>query len=376
MNEELKAEYLDINKPFVKNVKYQRFYTCSMLAPNCFPMSKRDSVRDQDIYGFKLHGVYEDEKEQEEHSEKIRNIVKNYEVFGDKIGELIEFDVDIADTERNSKIVYKEKEQNEINNRQYKQEICKTYKDNKDELNFSDILRQNPIENNVEIDENYFSQKEQTFVWGISEAKFACVSFYTPEMIPNIPDKFKNKKIAGHIVHGFFDKVKDAQTYAYSQRNKYPMIFIMQVGNWCAFDINLVNNSNPDPQLPIIRTQKLNNFMKLYLDSLEKTALEEKERKDKYLKDVNVVTEEYKHLKNNEIKMEDDRKVEETNNEDEITLDSNNFNTEMDINKKLDEIKKRREQLEQRINNNKNISMEEMERKFDRMKELYEKLNN
>lgn len=376
MNEELKAEHLDINKPFVKNVKYQRFYTCSMLAPNCFPMSKRDSVKDQEIYGFKLHGVYEDEKEQEEHSEKIRNIVKNYEVFGDKIGELIEFDVDIADTERNSKIVYKEEEQNEINNRQYKQEICKTYKDNKDELNFSEILSQNPIENNLEIDENYFSQKEQTFVWGISEARFACVSFYTPEMIPNIPDKFKDKKIAGHIVHGFFDKVKDAQTYAYSQRKKYPMIFIMQVGNWCAFDVNLVNNSNPDPQLPIIRTQKLNDFMKQYLDSLEKTALEEKERKDKYLKEANVVTEEYKHLKNNEIKMEDDRKVEETNNEDEITLDSNNFNTEMDINKKLDEIKERREQLEQRVNNNQNISMEEMERKFDRMKELYEKLNN
>ena len=376
MNEELKAKHLDINKPFVKNVKYQRFYTCSMLAPNCFPMSKRDSVRDQDIYGFKLHGVYEDEKEQEEHSEKIRNIVKNYEVFGDKIGELIEFDVDIADTERNSKIVYKEEEQNEINNRQYKQEICKTYKDNKDELNFSEILSQNPIENNMEIDENYFSQKDQTFVWGISEAKFACVSFYTPEMVPNIPDKFKNKKIAGHIVHGFFDKVKDAQTYAYSQRKKYPMIFIMQVGNWCAFDVNLVNNSNPDPQLPIIRTQKLNDFMKQYLDSLEKTALEEKERKDKYLKEANVVTEEYKHLKNNEIKVDDERTVEETNNEDEITLDSNNFNTEMDINKKLDEIKERREQLEQRVNNNQNISMEEMERKFDRMKELYEKLNN
>ena len=169
MNEELKAEHLDINKPFVKNVKYQRFYTCSMLAPNCFPMSKRDSVRDQDIYGFKLHGVYEDEKEQEEHSDKVRNIVKNYEVFGDKIGELIEFDVDIADTERNSKIVYKEEEQNEINNRQYKQEICKTYKDNKDELDFSEILNQNPIENNLDIDENYFSQKEQTFVWSIND---------------------------------------------------------------------------------------------------------------------------------------------------------------------------------------------------------------
>lgn len=376
MNEELKAEHLDINKPFVKNVKYQRFYTCSMLAPNCFPMSKRDSVRDQDIYGFKLHGVYEDEKEQEEHSDKVRNIVKNYEVFGDKIGELIEFDVDIADTERNSKIVYKEEEQNEINNRQYKQEICKTYKDNKDELDFSEILNQNPIENNLDIDENYFSQKEQTFVWSINEARFACVSFYTPEMIPNILDKFKDKKIAAHIVHGFFDKVKDAQTYAYSQRKKYPMIFIMQTGNWCAFDVNLVNNSNPDPQLPIIRTQKLNDFMKLYLDSLEQTALEEKERKDKYLKEANVVTDEYKHLKNNEIKVDDERTVEETNNEDEITLDSNNFNTEMDINKKLDEIKERREQLEHRVNNNQNISMEEMESKFDRMKELFEKLNN
>lgn len=376
MNEALKAEYLDINKPFVKNVKYQRFYTCSMLAPNCFPMSKRDSVRDQDIYGFKLYGVYDDEKEQAEQLDKIRNIVKNYEVFGDKIGELIEFDADIADPERNSKIVYKEEEQNEINNRQYKQEICKTYKDNKDELDFSEILNQNPIENNLDIDENYFSQKEQTFVWSINEARFACVSFYTPEMIPNIPDKFKDKKIAGHIVHGFFDKVKDAQTYAYSQRKKYPMIFIMQTGNWCAFDVNLVNNSNPDPQLPIIRTQKLNDFMKLYLDSLEQTALEEKERKDKYLKEANVVTDEYKHLKNNEIKVDDERTVEETNNEDEITLDSNNFNTEMDINKKLDEIKERREQLEHRVNNNQNISMEEMESKFDRMKELFEKLNN
>ena len=54
MNKELKAEHLDINKSFVKNVKYQRFYTCSMLAPNCFPMSKRDSVKNQEIYGFKL----------------------------------------------------------------------------------------------------------------------------------------------------------------------------------------------------------------------------------------------------------------------------------------------------------------------------------
>ena len=376
MNEELKAEHLDINKSFVKNVKYQRFYTCSMLSPNCFPMSKRDSVKDQEIYGFKLHGVYEDEKDQEEHSDKVRNIVKNYEVYGDKVGELIEFDVDIADTERNSKIVYKEEEQNEINNRQYKQEVCKTYKDNKDELNFSEILSQNPIENNLDIDENYFSQKEQTFVWSINEARFACVSFYTPEMVPNIPDKFKDKKIAGHIVHGFFDKVKDAQTYAYSQRKKYPMIFIMQTGNWCAFDVNLANNSNPDPQLPIIRTQKLNDFMKLYLNSLEQTALEEKERKDKYLKEANVVTGEYSHLKNNEIKVDDKQTVEETNNDDGDTLDSNNINTEMDINKKLDEIKKRREQLEHRVNNNQNISMEEMESKFDRMKELYEKLNN
>lgn len=376
MNEELKAEHLDINKPYVKNVKYQRFYTCSMLSPNCFPMSKRDSVKNQEIYGFKVHGVYENEKDQEEHSDKVRNIVKNYEVYGDKVGELIEFDVDIADTERNSKIVYKEEEQNEINNRQYKQEVCKTYKDNKDELNFSEILNQNPIENGLDIDENYFSQKEQTFVWSINEARFACVSFYTPEMIPNIPDKFKDKKIAGHIVHGFFDKVKDAQTYAYSQRKKYPMIFIMQTGNWCAFDVNLANNSNPDTQLPIIRTQKLNDFMKLYLDSLEQTALEEKERKDKYLKEANVVTEEYKHLKNNEIKVDDGRTVEETNNDVDDTLDSNNFNTEMDINKKLDEIKKRREQLEHRVNNNQNISMEEMESKFDRMKELYSKLNN
>jgi hypothetical protein len=116
--------------------------------------------------------------------------------------------------------------------------------------------------------------------------------------------------------------------------------------------------------------------MKLYLDSLEQTALEEKERKDKYLKEANVVTEEYKHLKNNEIKVDDKKTVDETNNDDNITLDNNNFNTEMDINKKLDEIKERREQLEHRVNNNQNISMEEMESKFNRMKELYEKLNN
>ena len=60
--------------------------------------------------------------------------------------------------------------------------------------------------------------------------------------------------------------------------------------------------------------------------------------------------------------------------EKKINQDINTY--EMDINKKLDEIKERREQLEHRVNNNQNISMEEMESKFDRMKELFEKLNN
>lgn len=357
----LKAEYLTVNKPFVKNVKYQRYYSCSMLTPNSFPVDMRDMAKNQDIYGFKFHGVYENEKDQESHLEKLRDQFKNHEVFGDKIGELIEFDVDLSDTKRTSKIVYKEEEQNELNNSHFRQELSNTSNDDSCEktLDLQELMNFNP---DVDVDENYFSQKDQTLAWNINEAKFGCVSFYTADMVPNISNNLKNnKKIVCHIVHGFFEKIDDAQKFVYLQRKKYPMIFIMEVGHWCAFDSNLKNNLNGD--LSIERNNKLNDFMKLYLDALEKTSLKENERKKNFLKNADV-------LEKNPVKMNDEN---EKNNENEET--NNKFTEEEEIDKKLEEIKLRKAQLEERISNKSNISEEEMERKFDQMNDLFEKLN-
>ena len=36
--------YLIANRPYSKNVKNQKYYSCSMLAPNTFPLSKRDKA--------------------------------------------------------------------------------------------------------------------------------------------------------------------------------------------------------------------------------------------------------------------------------------------------------------------------------------------
>ena len=381
INEELKAAYLDINKPFVKDVKYQKYYTCSMLTPNLFPFDKRERAKETNVYGFKLHGVYETYEEQTEHSEKLRNTVKNYEILGDKIGELVEFDVDLADTKRNSKIIYKEEEQNEINARQFKSEISEEYFENNEVFNFEKDINNNNEESFVENDvENVdcFKEKNEMLVWKIKEAKFGCVSFYTKEL-KNLSEAERGKEIVAHIVHGFFDKYDDAKKFVYSKRNKYPLIFIFQVGYWCAFDKVLLNNLNCSKDKLIDRNYKLNEYMKYYMDCLENTAMEEKIRRDEYLKDATVVTDECKHLKNNLNKTEK-KNHEEKNNE--VQNDENNMNNlkkeeiseEDKIKNKLEEIRLMKEQLNDRLIDKTNVSEEEMENKFQKMRDLYEML--
>ena len=379
MNNELKAEYLDFNKPFVKKVKYQNFYTCSILSPNSFPIEHRHKAKNQEVYGFKFHGVYEKESEQEEHSEKLRNQLKNYEILGDQVGVLIEFDVDLSDSNRNSRIIYKEEEQNEINERQFKKELCKKYVEPEEKLDFSNF-NTNPIQDdNVDLEKYFNEDKDRKFEFSINQANYACVTFYKKEDFKNIPDNFKDKKIVAHKVHGFFEKLKDAQRFVVWNKKIYPLMFIFQVGYWCAFDINLINNSIPDNSLMIKRNNMLNDFMKLYLDSLELSAMEEKTRKDDYLKDSTVVTSECEHLR----KMNNNNIVNETNTNDtndetdkkeEVITEEGKITEEEKINKKLEEIRIRREQLNERLNNNTMVTEEEMEEKFERMKKLYERL--
>jgi hypothetical protein len=377
INEELKAEYLDINKPFVKNVKYQKYYTCSMLTPNLFPFDKRKKAKETNVFGFKLHGVYETCEEQMEHSEKLRNIVKNYEILGDKIGELVEFDVDLADTSRNSKIVYKEEEQNEINSRQFKNEVSEKYFENNEIFNFEKDISDFGNVPNFESDEK-FEDKNEMLVWKIKEAKFACVSFYTNKSLTNLNENEKEKEIVAHIVHGFFEKNTDAQKFAYVKREKYPRIFIFQVGYWCAFDKVLSNNLNSNMEAIVERNKKLNDYMKYYMDCLENTAMEEKIRRDEYLKDATVVTEEYKHLKNNLKKCEPSK---DENNRNDENNENNEFkkdeiSEEDKIKNKLEEIRLMKEQLNERLIEKTVVSEEEMELKFQKMRDMYEILQN
>lgn len=383
INEELKAEYLDINKPFIKNVKYQKYYTCSMLTPNLFPFNKRERAKDTNVYGFKLHGVYETYKDQTEHSEKLRNIVKNYEILGDKIGEFVEFDVDLADTTRNSKIVYKEEEQNEINSRQFKSEVSEKYFENNEALDFKNEIVDAGNEtfdaenfNNKFNDDNkeIFEEKNEMLVWKIKEAKFGCVSFYTNKMLQQLSDSEKEKEIVAHIVHGFFENRMDAQKYVFSKRDKYPRIFIFQVGYWCAFDKVLLNNLNSSMELLIERNSKLNEYMKFYIDCLENTAMEEKIRRDEYLKDATVVTEEYKHLKNNLNSKEEPAKEIEV--DEEKVFKKEEISEEDKIKNKLEEIRLMKEQLNERLIEKTVVTDEEMETKFQKMRDLYEMLQN
>ena len=57
------------------------------------------------------------------------------------------------------------------------------------------------------------------------------------------------------IVLGFFEKLSDAQKFVYSQREEFPLIFTIEVGKWCAFDVELMNNA--DGSKHVERTQSL-----------------------------------------------------------------------------------------------------------------------
>ena len=63
-------------------------------------------------------------------------------------------------------------------------------------------------------------------------------------MLKNIPEKSKNKKIIGHIVHGIFEKYVDAQKYQHMMVKEFPMMVVDKVGemNVVHLDLNIMKD--------------------------------------------------------------------------------------------------------------------------------------
>jgi hypothetical protein len=273
--------YLTASRPYSKNVKNQKFYSCSMLTPNTFPLSKRDIAINQDVYGFQVHGVYEDENDMRDHCLKLQKVIKNFDVLPNEIGNVVDFDIDICDYE-DAEIVYREEELNNINKKDFSKDLdSKTTKDEKVDSHDKDDT----------VNLNRYQKKDTTFVNQVKHHNYVCVSYITKDMLKNIPEKSKNKKFVGHIVHGVFEKYVDAQKYQHLMTKEYPMMVIDKVGemNIVHYDLNVMK----DEKIRDSFNPSLNTFMKSYLDALEEDGNDEKIRKEAQLQGAEIVTGKY-----------------------------------------------------------------------------------
>jgi Family of unknown function (DUF5832) len=324
---DLTAEYLTVNDPFVHYVNQQKYCNVSMLTPNSFPMHKRtDEVKNQQVYGIKLHGCFSSEEELRKQSEKLQQIDKLHDIFPCDINGLHEFDVDINDdVYKNSKIVYREERLNKCLNNEFVNDVMETEEEQQPTVS-------EPI-NFENIDFSKFDNSTKFFNFPIEKQNYACVFFYTDKMCSKFPHLIKGKKIPLFRVLGFFEKMSDAQQFVYFKRNEYPFIFTFEVGKWCAFDIDILKNC--DGTKLNEKTQSLNNYKKLFIDILKEEGMEEKERKERTLNETGakVVTGQY-NLENYDMSTKNiaDEKIAETKEErlkrelEEINKEKNNMN--------------------------------------------------
>lgn len=355
--------YLTQNRPYSKNVKNQKYYSCSMLTPNTFPLSKRDKASTQDVYGFQVHGVYEDENDMRDHCLKLQKVIKNFDILPNEIGNVVDFDIDICDYE-DAEIVYREEELNNINKKDFTKEL--------DEKNVVEPGSADDVPSLEQNDINKYHKRDTTFVNQIKHHNYVCVSYITRDMLKNIPEKSKNKKFVAHIVHGVFEKYADAQKYQLLMAKEYPMMVIDKVGemNIVHYDLNVMK----DEKVRDTFKPSLNKFMKLYLDALEEDGNDEKIRKEAQLQGAEIVTGKYDEFigSNKKTVVERDEFI-ETN--DVADTPKTKETEEQKLNRELKESADRKTKLKQQMTTV-NSTTEEFEEKLKEIKKLHNMKNS
>jgi len=352
---DLTAEFLNINAPFSHYVKQQKYFNVSMLSPNCFPIHKRNElVMNQQVYGIKLHGCFSSEEEQKKQCDKLQKIEKIHDIFPGDIRTIYEFDMDINDEAyKQSKIVYREEQLNKCLNSEFVNTV-----DDKKEI----IEEEFDINNINESEFQKFNSTQKFFNFPIEQQNYACVVFYTDKMLVNFPHLIKDKKIPLFIVLGFFEKLSDAQKFVYSQKEEFPLIFTIEVGKWCAFDVDLMKNV--DSSKHVERTQSLNAYKKLLMDTLNEEGVEEKERKTTALKDANVVTGQYGMLDTN-------KPVVDTDETSEAVAEPKVRETEEEkIKRELNEIKKKKSELKDEMAKPVKMSLDEFNKNLSELENI------
>ena len=336
---DLTAEHLTFNPPFIHYVKQQRYFNVSMLSPHCFPIHKRDErVMNQEVYGIKIHGCFSNEEEQMKQCDKLQKVEKIHDIFPGDIRTIYEFDMDINDDAyKQSKIVYREEQLNNVLNSDFVNSVNEK----------KEFVEEEFDSNNVDEKEfQKFNSTQKYFNFPVEHQNYACVVFYTDKMLSKFPHLIKGKKIPLFMVLGFFEKLSDAQKFIYSQREEFPLIFTVEVGKWCAFDVELMKNA--DASQHVARTQSLNSYKKLLIDILNEEGMEEKERKDQALNGAKVVTGQYPQL----------GKVGSVN--DEFTEDTTLRPRETEeerIKRELEEVKQKKSQLKEEMSSPLKVKM-------------------
>ncbi len=365
--------YLMQNRPYSKNVKNQRYYSCSMLTPNAFPLSKRDKAVNQDVYGFQVHGVYESEEEMRDHCLKLQKFIKNFDVLPNEVGNLVDFDIDICEYE-DAEIVYREEELNNINKKDFSKDL-ETKEDGVNECVNGALNTVETQETDNTVNLNRYVKKDNTFVNQIKHHNYVCVSYISKDMLKNIPEKSKNKKFVGHIVHGIFEKYVDAQKYQNLMTKVFPMMVIDKVGEMNVVHLDL--NVMKDEKLRDGYNQSLNLFMKLYLDCLEEDGTDEKIRKEAQLQGAEIVTGKYDEFIGSSKKNTTKIDLQDESEHKEVKF-APKENEEQKLNREIKENAERKTLLEQEMNMSKQTALsssEDFEKKLKEIKKLHSMKN-
>ena len=358
--------YLTPSRPYSKNVKNQRYYSCSMLTPNAFPLSKRDKAVNQDVYGFQVHGVYETEEEMRDHCLKLQKVIKNFDVLPNEVGNLVDFDIDICEYE-DAEIVYREEELNNINKKDFSKDL-ETKEETVDDT--TNTVETDETSNTVNL--NRYTKKDNTFVNQVKHHNYVCVSYISRDMLKNIPEKSKNKKFVGHIVHGVFEKYVDAQKYQNLMSKEFPMMVIDKVG-----EINVVHldlNVMKDEKVRDTHKSSLNLFMKLYLDCLEEDGNDEKIRKEAQLQGAEIVTGKYDEFIGSSKKKSSETETSILHENKEEVKFAPKETEEQKLNREMKENAEKKASLEQQKNSSLS-STEDFENKLKEIKKLHSMKN-